>query len=410
MNRKDIVEIAKSSFGKWQSNNATLRAAALAFFIILPLPSILLITADVYSQFYGPAQGIQQIMQQIGTITGPTIASLVGELLQGATNPLNSVFNSLFTIIFAAAGAIGAFAVLQDTFNVLWDVRLPKHRSIKTRVRERFVPFVLVLGSAAIALGWLEFTSLLFNAISDGLGNGIGVFASSAVLFSIQALFSFASAILLFAIIFREIPDTPVAWGDVWLGAVITAIAFTVLNNVFRFYLQTFPVTSLAGAAGSLILLILWIFVIAEILLYGAQFTKCFAETVGSHAEKAEDHKHPMSPRIARRMADYKTEIESTPKENEISQFAENGEEKGESAEDSIDDSEPASSENKEMQASAPEKRPSLVSEATKEKPQDTNPPITLSETQSSDASEKEYVLDVKWRTKKKPPRNKESG
>ena len=305
MNRKEFVAIAIASLREWQHNNATLRAAALAFFIILPLPSLLLITSDVYSQFLGQALGTQQLILQISALAGPTIASLVGELLQGAASPFTSVFNSFVSVVFAVAGAVGAFAVLQDTLNVLWEVKLPIRRSIKTRIRERFVPFVSVLGAAVIVFGLLEFTSLLTNSVRDTLVGGIGEFAASSFLFLIQVLFSFGSAILLFAIIFKEIPDTLVEWGDVWLGAIITALAFTILNYLFRFYLQSFPVTSLAGAAGSLIILLLWVFVIAQFLLYGAQFTHCSAETVGSHAGKGEDHEHPLKRGIAAEVIDF---------------------------------------------------------------------------------------------------------
>ena len=143
MNRKEFVQIAISALRKWQDNNATLRAAALTFFIVLPLPSLLLITVNIYSQLYGQTQGTQQLIQQINSLAGPTIASLVNTLIQGATNPLNSIFNSIFTIIFAIAGAVGAFAVLQDTFNVLWDIKLPKRQSLKSRIRLRSVPFLL---------------------------------------------------------------------------------------------------------------------------------------------------------------------------------------------------------------------------------------------------------------------------
>ena len=292
MNRKEFVEIAVASFREWQRNNATLRAAALSFFIILPLPSLLFITVDIYSQFSGQAQGSVDVIRQISALVGPTIANLIGELLKDAANPFNSAFNSLVIVIFAVAGVIGAFAVLQDTLNVLWDIKLPTKRSIETRIRERFVPFVSVLGASTIVVGLLEFTSLLNSTAHDGLVREIGEFAASAVLFSTQTLLSFASAILLFAIIFKEIPDTFIEWGDVWVGAIITAIAFTIVNNVFRFFLQSLPVTSLAGAAGALIILLLWIFVIAQVLLYGAQFTHCSAETVGSHARKGEGHKH----------------------------------------------------------------------------------------------------------------------
>src|SRR5512136_1578295 len=115
MNRKEFKTIAIVSLRKWQHNNATLRAAALSFFVILPLPSLLLISMDIYSQILGQAQGTAQFIQLISALVGPTIANLVSELLKGAANPFNSVFNSFVSVVFAVAGAIGAFAVLQDT-------------------------------------------------------------------------------------------------------------------------------------------------------------------------------------------------------------------------------------------------------------------------------------------------------
>ncbi len=296
--------------------------AALAFFIILPLPSVLLITVILYSQFYGPTQGTQQLIAQIQVIAGPTIASLVSQLLEGVTNTFTSIFNSFLSIVFAVAGAIGAFAVLQDTFNMVWEVHLPKGRSLKTRLRERLSPFILVLVSTVIVVGWLEYTSLLFDSISQNLRQLTGTPAASMFFFLIQVLFSFASAVLLFAIIFKEIPDTAIEWGDVWIGAVITAIAFTVLNNVFGFYLRNFPVTSVSGAAGSLIILLLWIFVIAEALMYGAQFSKCYTETLGSHSDLEANHPHPMKPNMLARELK-KLEAQINPKEKPQPQLEE---------------------------------------------------------------------------------------
>ena len=408
MNRKEFVEIAIASLRKWQHNNATLRAAALAFFIILPLPSLLLITADVYSQFLGQAQGTQQLILQISALAGPTIASLVGELLQSAANPFTSVFNSFVSVVFAVAGAVGAFAVLQDTLNVLWDVKLPKNRSIKTRVRERFVPFASVLGAAVIVFGLLEFTSLLTNSVHDALVGSIGVFATLAFLFSIQLLFSFGSAILLFAIIFKEIPDTVIEWGDVWLGAIITALAFTILNYLFRFYLQSFPVTSLAGAAGSLIILLLWVFVIAQFLLYGAQFTHCSAETWGSHAEKGENHQHPWKRWRAEDVPDGKMVPERIQNAIKGSQLGKSEEENGLSAETQFEKTEPAKFKSKEMPSTEPEKQQIPVSEAKAEEKPEPKPQVFFPETESSDASEREYDVSLKRRTKKKSPRKKE--
>jgi membrane protein len=405
MNHKDFVSIAVATLRKWQQNNATLRAAALAFFIILPLPSLLLITADIYSQVYGQAQGTQHLIQQISTFLGPTIASLAGGLIQGAVNPLDSVFNSFFSIIFAVAGAVGAFSVLQDTLNVLWDVKLPEGRSIRRRVRERFVPFVSVLGSAFIVISFFEFTSLLFGAVRLPLGIGMGTFAASTFLFSIQTLLSFGSAILLFAVIFKEIPDTPIKWGDVWLSAIITAIIFTIANNVFRFYLQSFPVTTLAVAAGSLIILLLWIFLIAEIFLYGAQFTHCFAETVGSHSGKAEGHRHPWKRLQLGEAQGGKTLSEGRQANARSSEFKKENKENTQ-----ITGAEPAKLKREETPSAESEKLQTTISLAkTEKKTQKPNVQVSISETKSRAASHKDIEVNLRWRTKKKSSTEEES-
>jgi membrane protein len=399
MNRKEFTTIAVVSLRKWQHNNATLRAAALSFFVILPLPSLLLISVGIYSQILGQVQGTAQFIQLVSAFVGPTIANLVSELLKGATNPFNSVFNSFVSVVFAVAGAIGAFAVLQDTLNVLWDVKLPPKQSIKTRVQERFGSFVLVFGSSVVVIGLLEFTIIVSNAIQGALLGSLGAFTTSAVLFSIQLLFSFASAILLYASVFKVIPDTPIEWGDVWVGAIITAIAFAILNNVFRFYLLSFPVTSLAGAAGSLIILLLWIFVIAEISLYGAQFSHCFAETVGSHSKKGKDHEHPYKREITTELMEYFWD------EVEPSRISKH------KIENKLNfQTEPAVSKSEEKLVTEPDKQPGPASEAkTEEHSQESQPQVTLSEKNSNNSAEKEYDVSFSWKTKRKSPPEEES-
>jgi membrane protein len=404
MNRKEFISVAIVSLHEWQHKNATLRAAALSFFIVLPLPSLLLISMDIYSQFLGQAQGIAQFLQLISALVGETIANLVSELLKGAANPFNSVFNSFVSVVFAVAGAVGAFGVLQDTLNMLWDVKLPPKRTLKTRLRERFVPFVSVFVASGIVIGLLEFTSLLSNSLQNALVGSMGAFATSAVLFSIQLLFSFASAILLFAIIFKVIPDTLIEWGDVWVGAIITAIAFAILNNVFRFYLQSFPVTTLAGAAGSLIILLLWVFVIAEILLYGAQFTHCFAETVGSHSKKGKDHEHPYKRGITAELFEFLRD------EVEPSRTSKHEKENKPNAKTEPENIEPTTYKKEEKPATEPAKQSRPVTETKKEEqPQEPQPQITLSDKNSNNSAEKKYDVSFSWKTKKKSPPEEEN-
>ena len=406
MNRKEFVETAKTAFHEWQHNNATLRSAALAFFIVLPLPSLLLITVEVYSQFYGQTQGVQQLIQQVSSLAGPTVASLVQQLLKGSTSPFTSVFNSVLSVAFALLGAVGAFAVLQDTLNAVWEVELPPKRSISVKLRERIVPFTLIFASAIVVIGWLQFTNLFFSSISDSLGRAIGTLAASAFLFLIQVAFSFGSALLLFAIILKELPDTEIEWGDAWIGAAITAIVFTILNNLFGFYLHTFPVTSVAGVAGSLIFLLLWVFVVAQGLMFGAQFSKAYAEKVGSHSDKESGHPHLLKPEVIERVLnDIKTDTQRLPeKAKEIAEKV-----RISAPEDKAAKTEPEMAEKEAAVEKLGEKK--REEEQKKEesgKASETIPQVTLSEEEAEEPSEKDYKLQVKWKTKNNKEEQKE--
>jgi membrane protein len=285
MKGKKLVGVAKNAFRKWQKEKASLRAAALAFFIALPMPSLLLFVDEVFIFVYGPAQGTERLSELIGTFTGPTVQSLFSQLIQSTVSPFTSIFGSIASIIFAFAGAVGAFLVLQDTLNSIWGVEYPQKSTLKMRIKERIIPFFYVLGATAMVVLWTTFAAFLFNSAEAAAKLVVDSFAAYVGLFVLQTILSFATATLLFAIIFKELPDTVIKWRDVAIAAIITAIAFTVLNNVFGLYLRSFPVTTVAGAAGALIFLLLWLFVIGEILLYGAHFSKCYTEEMGSHAK-----------------------------------------------------------------------------------------------------------------------------
>lgn len=284
MNRKEFLLILKEAFRKWQANNATLRAAALAFFTILPLPSLLLITIEIFSLVYGQAQAIQQLIQQVNNVAGPTVADLVSQLLGSAMNPFTSGFGAIITVAFAVAGAVGAFVVLQDTMNAIWDVTPNRHRSLKVKVRERIVPFLLFSSTAFIVVAWTGLTTVLYISISFLLGS-----QASLVLGAAQIVLSFALTALLFAIIYKQIPDIKIEWRDVALAAVITSVVSTASNYLFSLYIRIFSATSLAGTAGAVMVLMLWIFLTDEFILFGAQFSKTYTETLGSASEKIID-------------------------------------------------------------------------------------------------------------------------
>jgi membrane protein len=284
MNRQEFTNLIRVTFKKWQSHDASLRAAAITFFAIMPLPSLALITVAVLAQVYGQQQALQQLIFQIRNVAGPSIADLVSQLLRNAQNPLTSFFGSLFAVVFALAGALGAFSVLQKSINKVWEIK-PVQLSFAESIRAKFTPFILTGIVGFVVVAWTAFSTVLFSAAVLILNPIFGGFAP-VFLRALQIILSFGLGTLLFAIIFKQLPEIHVEWKDVILAAVITSVIFTLLNYLFGVYLTLFPLTTLGGTAGSLILLFLWIYLVSLFILFGAQLTRVYAATFGSKPVK----------------------------------------------------------------------------------------------------------------------------
>jgi len=283
MNKRELFALFKTALKEWLEDNAVLRAGALTFFIILPLPTLLLLIIGIFAQFYGEAQAIQIIVQQIAAVAGPAVADLFRELITNTGSPFTSVFSSIVVIGFSVGGAIGAFSVLRDTMDQIWDVRAPKGLSVWTRIKQKIFPFIIVSALGLIVIVWTGIASRLFNLIT--LYSINDTFAMFALIVA-EVLLSFGVSTLLLAIIYKMIPQATVHWHDVGLAAIVTGVAFTVVNYIFGSYIQTFPITTVAGAAGSLLIILLWIFVLNQIVLFGAEVSKTYATTSGVHAKQ----------------------------------------------------------------------------------------------------------------------------
>lgn len=283
MNRKGLVKLLTVSFRDWRIDNAPLRAAALTFFIILPLPSLLLIIEAVFAQFNGQASAIHQVITLITAIAGPAVAELFRELLSNSTSPFASIWASFTLIVFSLAGAIGAFAVLRDTMDVIWEVKQTVKPKWTTRIKQRIGPFILVSALGLIVIAWTGIATSLFSAIRFYSINGTLTFIVVAIA---QVLLSFGLSTLLFSIIFKVIPEAKVHWRDVILPSIITGIAFTITNYVLGLYLLIFTVTTIVGAAGSLLIILIWIFILNQIVLFGAEVSKVYASTFGPHPKQ----------------------------------------------------------------------------------------------------------------------------
>jgi membrane protein len=284
LNKKEFVAITKDSFRKWLSHNASLRAAALAFFIILPLPSLLLIITTVFAVFFGEEQAIQRLIEYITTIAGPAVAELVRDLLESARSPFTSTFASITSVGFTLGGAVGAFAIFHDTLNAVWEVPPQKRKGIIATLKSKVVPFLITSALGVLIIAWTGLTTVFFaiaNFILEPITGGITPLFINVS----QIALSFGLASFLFAIIYKKLPDTSVEWGDVTLATVMTALVFTITNTIFGFYIQTVPITTVIGAAGSLMILLLWIFLINQYILFGAEFSHTYAVTKGSRSK-----------------------------------------------------------------------------------------------------------------------------
>jgi membrane protein len=282
LDRKIFLEITESAFRKWIEYHASIRAAALSYFIILPLPSLFLIIMVILSQIYGQTEAFQTLIQQITTVAGPAVANLIQQILETVATPFTSIITSIITIIFTLAGAIGAFGVLQDTMNAIWGVTQMKLTFIQ-RLKHKIGPFLLVSALGLVILVWTGITTVLLDFITFTFVP----LASTTVSFLlqiIQMILSFALATMLFAFMYKRIPDLPVRWRDVRLAATITGLIFTVTNYLIGVVLEVFTITSVTGAAGALMILLLWIYLITQLIIYGAAFSRVYAERIGSYS------------------------------------------------------------------------------------------------------------------------------
>jgi membrane protein len=292
LDRQMFLEIAISAFRKWLDHNASLRAAALAYFIILPLPLLLLIIVAILTEIYGQADAFQALIEQISTIAGPAVANLIQQLLETVTTPFTSLFASIITLVFTAIGTIGAYGVLQDTINAIWGVNQHK-LNLFQRLKGKIFPFLLVSFLGLTIMIWTGITTFLLEFITLAL---VPLISSNFSVFLriIQIVLSFFLATILFAVMYRQIPDLPIKWRDVILAATITGLLFTITNSLFGLVLEFISITSVTGAAGSVMILLLWIFLITQFIFYGAAFSKVYAEKVGSYYLNNRDYKQKM--------------------------------------------------------------------------------------------------------------------
>lgn len=280
MHGKHMLQLLKDTFAEWREDKASRLAAALSYYTILALPPILLIVVAIVGLVWG-RQGVEQaIVARASGLVGGEAGELIAEMVAGAFGDRGSgILATVLGVVALLFSATGAFVQLQESLNTIWEVT-PRHdRGILETLKARGLSFGLL---AVIAL--LLLVSLVISAGLAVAGKYLddlmpGMLPLAQVL---SLVMLFAVITLLFALIYRYLPDVEIRWRDAWIGAAFTALLFTVGEYLIGLYLGRSSTASAYGAAGALVVLLLWVYYSAQILFLGAEFTQVYARRFGS--------------------------------------------------------------------------------------------------------------------------------
>ncbi|MGB9157360.1 MAG: YihY/virulence factor BrkB family protein [Chthoniobacterales bacterium] len=276
----NAFSLLKQTFSEWLDDQAPQLGAALAYYTVFSLaPLVLLLLAIVGFLFHDdPAGAWRKMTEQMSYFLDQSAIDVVQSIAQKASQPSKGLFATIIGILLALLGASGVFGQLQNALNTIWGVKAKPGLGIGAFIRSRFLSFAMVAGVCFLLLISLVIESLLksFSAHVQAMFPGGIVIA--VVVYSI---FDFVIVVLLFASIYKFLPDVKIQWRDVWIGAVMTTILFTIGKWALGLYLGSGTAASAYGAASSLITLLLWIYYSSQILLFGAEFTQVYAARAG---------------------------------------------------------------------------------------------------------------------------------
>ncbi len=283
---KRYFTLFKQAFTEFGDDKAQRLGAALAYYTIFSLAPLLLIAIAIAGMVFGREAAQGQIFGQLRGVFGPQAAAGVQEIVKSAAKPKSGTIATVVGIVTLLFGAAGVFGQLKDALNTIWNVEPKKTSGIMTMLKDRFLSFAMVPGT-----GFLLLVSLVIDSGVAAAGHFVGsrLPGGEALWQGVQLVVSLGVVTLLFALIFRFLPDVHPAWRDVWFGAAFTAVLFVVGKFALGLYLGKSAVGSSYGAAGSLVVLLLWVYYSAQILFFGAEFTQVYARTHGSMAKAKED-------------------------------------------------------------------------------------------------------------------------
>jgi membrane protein len=280
MKRKSLWQFLKDVFTQWFGDEPFLLASSLSYYTLFSLAPLLIIAIAVAGFVFGREAAQNQIVETVGGMIGPESAEAIQGMIQNASaKPKTGIISTVVGAVTLLIGAGGVVGQLQTSLNKIWEVEPKSGQGIWVFIRQRFISFAMVL-----AVGFLLLVSLVVTALLTGFSQFLGSLMGGAEFIGhvLDIVVSFGFITLLFAMIYKFVPDVQIQWSDVWIGAALTAILFTIGKYLIGLYLGSTGASSAYGAAGSLVTVLLWVYYSSLIFLLGAEFTQGYARTYGS--------------------------------------------------------------------------------------------------------------------------------
>jgi membrane protein len=280
---REIWGLIKDSVNGWINDRAPRKGAALAFYTVFSLSPVLIISMSIAGLFFGEEAARGEISRQVRGLIGPSAAEAVEDMIANSGHSRVGLIASVIGMLTFVVGATTALAELKGDLDDIWETPPERITGLMQFFRTRLLSLGLVL-----AVGFLLLVSLVFSAMFAALGKYWGSHDMTNLLETLNVLLSFVLVTILFAMIYKVLPNFRIAWRDVWIGAAVTSALFTIGKFLIGLYLGNSGIASTFGAAGSLTLVLVWVYYSAQIFLLGAEFTKFYAYRYGSRRRKPE--------------------------------------------------------------------------------------------------------------------------
>jgi membrane protein len=265
---------------EWYKHKAPRLGASVAFYTLLSLAPLLVVVVALAGAVYGEEAARGQIVAQLSDLMGRTGATAIEDVIKQARQPAVGLFATLAGLITLFFGATGVVTELRDALNTIYEIPAPEASGLKSIllfIRERFFSFALIVG-----VGFLLLVSLAINAWLAAMGTWFTAWLPALLLQFVSTVISWVIITALFAGIYKALPDVTIEWRDVVLGAAVTSLLFNLGKFAIGLYLGSSTVASAYGAAGSLVVLLIWVYYSAQIFFLGAEFTQVFSNRYGS--------------------------------------------------------------------------------------------------------------------------------